>query len=100
MKVRFTRPALADLDDIVDYIKQDSPAAAMQVEEAIRNTAALLGHFPQMGHLKYLPGVRMMPIRRYPYLLFYIGRGSYPERSAWCEAPAHRRLSNFPTISR
>jgi addiction module RelE/StbE family toxin len=71
MKVRFTRPALADLDGIVEYIRQNNPAAATQVEEAIRNAAALLGHFPQMGHLKYLPGVRMMPVRRYPYLIFY-----------------------------
>ncbi len=71
MKVRFTRAALSELDAIADYIKQNNPAAAMQVEAVIRNTAAMLGHFPRMGHPKYRPGVRMMPIRRYPYLIFY-----------------------------
>jgi hypothetical protein len=28
-----------------------------------------LGCFPDMGHPKYKPGVRMITVRRYPYLI-------------------------------
>jgi hypothetical protein len=30
-----------------------------------------LESFPLIGTEKYKPGVRMLPITRYPYLLFY-----------------------------
>jgi toxin ParE1/3/4 len=71
MKVRFTKPALAELDAIFAYIHQRNPVAAGRVEARIREITSQLGRFPHMGHPKYKPGVRMMPVRRYPYLIFY-----------------------------
>jgi toxin ParE1/3/4 len=71
MKVKFTRPALAELDAIFAYIHQRNPIAAGQVVARVREIAAQLGRFPDMGHPKYKPGVRMITVRRYPYLIFY-----------------------------
>ena len=71
MKVRFTKPALAELDAIFAYIHERNPVAAGQVIARIREITSQLGHFPEMGHPKYKPGVRMITVRRYPYLIFY-----------------------------
>jgi plasmid stabilization system protein ParE len=45
--------------------------AAAEVVARIEELAARLARFPQMGRPKYKPGVRMMPLRRYPFLVFY-----------------------------
>lgn len=71
MKVVFTRPALAELDAIAAHIRERNPAAAANVVSDIERVASQLGRFPLMGHPKYRPGVRMIPLRRYPYLIFY-----------------------------
>jgi addiction module RelE/StbE family toxin len=71
LKVVFTRPALAELDEIAAYIRERNPAAAANVVAHIERVTAQLGGFPLMGHPKYKPGVRMIPLRRYPYLIFY-----------------------------
>jgi addiction module RelE/StbE family toxin len=71
MKVRFTKPALVELDAIFAYIHQRNPVAAGQVIARIRAITMQLGRFPEMGHPKYKPGVRMITVRRYPYLIFY-----------------------------
>jgi toxin ParE1/3/4 len=43
MRVSWTRPAFADLDDIQDYVAQDSPRAAFTlVTELIDRTERLL----------------------------------------------------------
>ena len=33
--------------------------------------AALIGEFPFVGHLTDETGVRMLPVVRYPFLIFY-----------------------------
>jgi toxin ParE1/3/4 len=71
MKVKFTRPALAELDAIFATIHQRNPIAAGQVVARVREIALQLGRFPDMGHPEYKPGVRMITVRRYPYLIFY-----------------------------
>jgi addiction module RelE/StbE family toxin len=71
MKVVFTKPALAELDAIAAYLSERNPAAAASVVAHIERIATQLSRFPLMGHPKYKPGVRMIPLRRYPYLIFY-----------------------------
>jgi len=53
MKVRFTKPALAELDAIFAYIHQHNPVAAGQVVDRVREITSQLGRFPDMGHPKY-----------------------------------------------
>jgi toxin ParE1/3/4 len=49
-----------------------SPSGALAVERRIRRTVALLADFPGAGRaLEQRPTVRVMPIGRYPYLIFY-----------------------------
>jgi plasmid stabilization system protein ParE len=45
--------------------------AAAEVVARIEEVARRLARFPQMGRAKYKPGVRMIPVRRYPFLIFY-----------------------------
>jgi plasmid stabilization system protein ParE len=69
--VRYTQAALAELGDIFSYIAQYNRAAAAQVVARVEESARRLERFPQMGTPKYKPGVRMIPLRRYPFLIFY-----------------------------
>ena len=71
MRVRFTETALAELGDIFSYIARHSTTRWPQVVARVEESAARLGRFPQMGTPKYKPGVRMTPLRRYPFLIFY-----------------------------
>jgi addiction module RelE/StbE family toxin len=71
MRVRYTETALAELGDIFSYIAQHNRVAAAQIVARIEELAARLARFPQMGTPKYKPGVRMIPLRRYPFLIFY-----------------------------
>jgi toxin ParE1/3/4 len=71
MRVRYTETALAELADIFSYIAPHSRVAAAEVVSRIEELAARLARFPLMGTPKYKPGVRMIPLRRYPFLVFY-----------------------------
>ena len=72
MIVRYTRRAQAQLDEIHSYIESHDPRAARAVVAYIRDSIARLGWFPERYRkTDRLPGVRMLPIVRYPYLVFY-----------------------------
>jgi toxin ParE1/3/4 len=72
MKVRYSPRASNDLVTIADYLTERNPAAARAVEGKIRRTVDLLREQPGMGRaLEQRPQVRVMPIVRYPYLVFY-----------------------------
>jgi toxin ParE1/3/4 len=49
-EVVWTERALAWLEDIYDYIAQDSSAAARRTVEAIYNKVSLLSEFPELGY--------------------------------------------------
>jgi len=71
MRVRYTRGALAQLDEIHTYITQFNPRAAVQVITRIEELCQKLGEFPGMGHLTEQADIRVLPVVRYPYLIFY-----------------------------
>jgi plasmid stabilization system protein ParE len=49
-----------------------APKRARNVERRIRKTIQLIAEFPGAGRgLDQRPAVRVMPIGRYPYLVFY-----------------------------
>ncbi len=58
MNVEFTPGARADLISIRGWIAADDERAADRVISRIRQTAMLLGQFPQMGHEGEVPGTR------------------------------------------
>lgn len=72
MKVRYSPRAVQDLAGIADYLGQRSPVGAVAVERAIRATVRLLRAFPGSGRaLEQRPAVRVIPLARYPYVVFY-----------------------------
>ncbi|WP_439816796.1 type II toxin-antitoxin system RelE/ParE family toxin [Zavarzinia sp. CC-PAN008] len=66
-----TTPAARDFADIVEYIHQDDPAAAVRVREAIIASIDRLREFPGIGRRGYLAGTRELPVRSRPYLIVY-----------------------------
>lgn len=72
MNVTWSLEAIADLGEIADYLKARSPRGAFAVGERIEEIVALLAAHPGIGRvLEQRPSVRVMPLGRYPYLVFY-----------------------------
>jgi addiction module RelE/StbE family toxin len=71
MKVRWSRRAIANLVGIADYVREHNPRAAAALEKRIRASIGQLQMFPRSGRPTDDPGIRMFPIVRYPYLVFY-----------------------------
>jgi toxin ParE1/3/4 len=71
VKVRFTLPALADLDSILDYIAAHSPQSAKRVQGRIQNIIGLLLSHPNIGIRTEDPTIRRLSTPPYPYLVFY-----------------------------
>ncbi len=71
MKVRFTLPALADVEAILDYIQARSPQGARRVRRRIDILVGLLSDRPFLGTITHDPTIRRLTTRPYPYLVFY-----------------------------
>jgi addiction module RelE/StbE family toxin len=71
VKVRYTRKALAQLDQIYSYIEAHNPTAAKRVKARIKRSIARLERHPHSCRATEHPGIRVLPIVRYPYLVFY-----------------------------
>jgi toxin ParE1/3/4 len=72
MRVRYSPQALLQLEQIHSYIAQHNPRAATAVVTRIEELCETLGEFPGMGSITNQPGVRMLPVVRYPYIIFYL----------------------------
>jgi plasmid stabilization system protein ParE len=71
MRVRYTETAFAELEDIFSYIAQHNRTAAAEVVARVEALTRRLAYFPHMSRPKFKPEVRMMPVGRYPFLVFY-----------------------------
>ena len=72
MQVVWTRPALRQLDEIQDYIAEDSPAAAYRVAfELTTRAQSLLSANPMAGRLGRVAGTRELVLANLPYILAY-----------------------------
>ncbi|MEO6780441.1 MAG: type II toxin-antitoxin system RelE/ParE family toxin [Bradyrhizobium sp.] len=71
MKLRWSETALAEIDNIFSFIFENNRSAAVAVVERIEGLAALLAEFPLVGHLTDETPVRVLPVVRYPFLIFY-----------------------------
>lgn len=77
MRLRWTRLAEADLDNIADYIGQDSPVAAARVIlELIDQTETSLARHLAIGRPGRVIGTRELVIGNLPYIIPYRVRGS------------------------
>jgi toxin ParE1/3/4 len=71
VKVRYTLPALADLESILDYIAVHSPQGAKRVQARIKAIVDLLLVHPGIGVRTNDPSIRRLTTKPYPYLVFY-----------------------------
>lgn len=58
MKVRWIAAANQDRTDIIDYIAEDNPGAALKLDQIFSDAVAKLSEFPMMGRVGSVPGTR------------------------------------------
>jgi len=71
VRLRYTLPALADLNAVLDYIAARSPQGAGRVQARIQAIIDLLLLYPLIGVLTDDPTIRRMTALPYPYHVFY-----------------------------
>lgn len=71
MKLVFDDQALADIEDIFEWIARDSPATARSVVDRLLSSTELLISFPSMGHAGHDPGTLEWVVPRLPYIVVY-----------------------------
>jgi toxin ParE1/3/4 len=71
VKLRYTPRAHADISEIHEYIARQNTGAAISVVRQIRSTSNLLARHPALGRETDIPGVRVFPTARYPYLVYH-----------------------------
>ena len=75
MKLRWTAPALRDLEEIGEYIARDSPTAADRIVNAIVDHLELLTTHPHIGRPGRVAETREHVISSTPYIVPYRVRG-------------------------
>ena len=71
VRLRYTLPALADLDTILDCITAHSPQRAKRVQARIQAIIDLLLLHPHIGTRTDSPAIRRLAIPPYPYVVFH-----------------------------
>jgi plasmid stabilization system protein ParE len=71
LTVRFAPRALSDLEQVREYLVELSPTGAERVRVHLVETINRLTDFPFLGRATDAPGVRVLALARYPYLIFY-----------------------------
>jgi toxin ParE1/3/4 len=72
MKVVYTDEARRDLDDILRFIAAEFPTAYHSFELRLRAIERRIGQWPESAQqVADRPGVRVAPLLRYPYKVFY-----------------------------
>jgi plasmid stabilization system protein ParE len=70
MRIRYTVRASADLAAIRSYLQERNPRAAAATMAAIRTRIGWLADFPLIAPETDEPGVRALPLVRYPYRIY------------------------------
>jgi toxin ParE1/3/4 len=72
MRVVFTDEALRDLDEILEFIATHYPAIVSSFQQRLRAVLQRIGRWPKSAEeVEQRPGVRVVPLIRYPYKMFY-----------------------------
>ena len=69
--VRWTHSARRDYRNIIEWLSDRNPAAALRVANAIDDRLAVLKTMPRIGRVGRLEGTRELVITRTPYLAIY-----------------------------
>jgi toxin ParE1/3/4 len=79
MRIRWTTPALRDVEAIGDYIARDDPAAAAKIVTRIFESVATLEAHPAIGRPGRVPGTRELVLSGLPYIVPYRVRAEVVE---------------------
>jgi toxin ParE1/3/4 len=79
VRLRFTTEARGHIAAIYSYIRDRSPAAAMQVVGRIRLATERLAEFPRIGHAGRVAGTYEWVVRGLPYIIVYQTDASDPD---------------------
>lgn len=71
MRVRFTRPAQADLQRIYTYLSKENPTAASHLIARLVERARTLGNSPDEGRATDEPNARVIVVPQLRYFIFY-----------------------------
>jgi toxin ParE1/3/4 len=71
VRLRYTLPALAELDSILDHITTHSPQGAGRVKARIQAIIDLVLLHPDIGTRTDDPTIRRLTTTPYPFLVFY-----------------------------
>jgi plasmid stabilization system protein ParE len=71
VKVRFTRQALRQMVEILDYIEARSPQGAENVKRRLGAVIGLLADHPDTGQVTNKGKLRRVVVSPYPYVIFY-----------------------------
>lgn len=75
MPVKWTRTALANLDEEAAYLAQQNPQAATDLVDRIEEAVRRLNEFPAMGRPGRVSGTRELVVTDTPYIVPYRVRG-------------------------
>lgn len=75
MKLRWTPRAIADLEEISDYLAPVHPKAWEQLLDRVEHIADVLLDFPLMGKSGLVPGTREFVLAGTPYILVFQLKG-------------------------
>jgi addiction module RelE/StbE family toxin len=75
LKLRWSAPALSDLEEIGDYIARDNMAAADRVVTCILDHVDMLTTQPHIGRPGRVPETRELVVADTPYIVPYRVRG-------------------------
>jgi plasmid stabilization system protein ParE len=72
MRVVYTDASLRDLDEIAEWLAVHYPEVAPAVERRIRAVVARISHWPESARRSAKRAdIRIVPIGKYPYKIFY-----------------------------
>jgi toxin ParE1/3/4 len=71
VKLRWTLPAVAHLQEVFEYIAADNPAAATRTVERIRNAIRQTARMPYAGRIGRVAGTREIVVPGTSYLVAY-----------------------------
>ena len=71
MDVRWSPAAADDLQQIVNYLRQENPAAAERIGHSIFEAAGSLNNFPERGREGRVEGTRELVLTSLPFIIVY-----------------------------
>ena len=76
MKLRYTKPALADLAEILAFTASKSATRAGKIYARLHTVIELLTSFPHLGKQTANPTIRRLTVTPYAYMIFYEPTGT------------------------